>query len=430
MSRAFPRIPRSRMALALVASAVLLGLVTVPSSPAPAQDLDDRKRRVQQDLRQAHRHFNHSSAALTRAVRLVRDAEERLREAERDLQRRELELTAAVVVDTRMQAELDAATVRLEAAREALAQGRRDHHEQEAALRQIAAQTYQVGSPTLLGLSMVLTSDDPTVLSSQLHSVQSVLDKEASTLSRLEASKTLLVLQEERVREARAEVAVRRAAAAETLAHKRVLESRARQASARVADRVQERTAARREAARAKAADRRQLRQLQKERDKISRLLRKRAAAIARKRSRAALARARAASRARGGALSYPVDSYVTSPYGMRLHPVYHAWTLHDGTDFGAGCGQPIRAAASGRTIATYYNTGYGRRVIIAHGYLRGASVSTTYNHLSRYSTRVGQRVRRGEIIGFAGTSGYSTGCHLHFMVFRNGVAVDPMRWL
>jgi murein DD-endopeptidase MepM/ murein hydrolase activator NlpD len=124
------------------------------------------------------------------------------------------------------------------------------------------------------------------------------------------------------------------------------------------------------------------------------------------------------------------VDTYITSPYGMRLHPIYRAWRLHDGTDFGAGCGRPVRAAANGRTIGRYYNVGYGKRVIIAHGYMRGASVTTTYNHLTRYSTHVGQRVRRGEIIGFVGTTGYSTGCHLHFMVFRNGRTVNPMKWL
>ena len=128
--------------------------------------------------------------------------------------------------------------------------------------------------------------------------------------------------------------------------------------------------------------------------------------------------------------MTRPVDTYITSSYGMRLHPIYRRWRLHDGTDFGARCGRPVRAAAGGRVIGRYYNVGYGNRVIIAHGYLRGVSVTTTYNHLSRYSTYVGQRVRRGEIIGFVGTTGFSTGCHLHFMVFRNGRTVNPMNWL
>jgi murein DD-endopeptidase MepM/ murein hydrolase activator NlpD len=128
--------------------------------------------------------------------------------------------------------------------------------------------------------------------------------------------------------------------------------------------------------------------------------------------------------------LSYPVDGYITSSYGMRLHPVYKRWALHDGTDFGAACGTPIRAAASGTVVGRYYDGGYGNRVIIDHGWVSGGGLGTTYNHLSSYSANVGDRVQRGEVIGFVGSTGYSTGCHLHFMVFRNGATVDPMGWL
>ena len=135
-------------------------------------------------------------------------------------------------------------------------------------------------------------------------------------------------------------------------------------------------------------------------------------------------------SRGSNGFLDYPVDTYITSSYGMRLHPVYHRWTLHDGTDFGAPCGTPIRAAASGEVIAVYYNPGYGNRVIMDNGYHRGVGLGTAYNHLSSYSTYEGQKVKRGEVIGYVGNTGYSTGCHLHFMVFENGATVNPMNWL
>jgi murein DD-endopeptidase MepM/ murein hydrolase activator NlpD len=124
------------------------------------------------------------------------------------------------------------------------------------------------------------------------------------------------------------------------------------------------------------------------------------------------------------------VDGYITSSYGMRFHPVYKRWALHDGTDFGASCGTPVRAAASGTVVAMYFNEGYGNRVIIDHGYKRGVGLGTSYNHLSGYATFVGERVERGEVIGYVGNTGYSTGCHLHFMVFENGATVDPMRWL
>jgi murein DD-endopeptidase MepM/ murein hydrolase activator NlpD len=422
--------PRRGLIAVVVALSAALSLAVVPSGSAPANELDDRKRRVHREIEKAHQHLRHSSKELVRATERVKKAEIRLETAERELGRRQAELTAAAIVDAQMQSELDVATARLERARTALAQGRRSHQAQEQVLRRIAAETYQAGSPGLMGLTMVLTSRDPSELSTQLNVVQNVLDREASTLRRLEASSILLELQQERVAEARAELASRREAAAETLARKQDLQVRAAVASSRVAALLEERTEARKAALRTKKADQRRLQQLRKERDRIADLIRKQEARIRKQKSKAAIERAKQASKSRNAPMTRPVDTYITSSYGMRLHPIYRRWRLHDGTDFGARCGRPVRAAASGRVIGRYYNVGYGNRVIISHGYLRGVSVTTTYNHLSRYSTHVGQRVRRGEIIGFVGTTGYSTGCHLHFMVFRNGRTVNPMNWL
>lgn len=432
MLATFPALdrPRRRSIIAVLAAlcVALTLVVAVPS--APANELDNRKRQVHREIDQAERELRHSSKQLVRASAKVTAAERRLSAAERELERRGTELAAATLVDAQMQSELEAANARLDRAQAALERGRRSHHQQQDVLRGIAAQTYQAGSPALMGLTLVLTSQDPSELSTQLNVVRNVLDKESATLRRLEASRLLLELQRQRVADARKDVADRRLAAAETLAVKQELEARAAAASARVAERVDQRSAARRTAARIMRADKQRLQQLRRERDKVSRLIRQQEARLRSQRSRLATARALKASRSRTGPMGRPINSYITSPYGMRLHPIYRAWRLHDGTDFGARCGTPIRAAANGRVIGRYHNVGYGNRVIIAHGYLRGASVATTYNHLSRYSTHVGQRVSRGDIIGYVGTTGYSTGCHLHFMVFRNGRTVNPMNWL
>lgn len=420
---------RLRRALVAVLACTLAASVTTVAS-APANELDDRRERVRDNLREAHRHLNHSSEALQRATRKLDRAEERLGAAEAVLERRRDELAVAEVVDAQMQSELDLATARLRRAKVALRKGQRNHEEQEDVLRRIAASTYQAGAPELVGISMVLTSRDPAELTSQLNSVRNVLSKEAATLHRLEASRLLLEMQRRRVATVTSEVARRREAAAETLERKQHVEAQAAAASAEVERLVDERAAAEREARATKAEDLRQVRRLKRERDQIVQLIKKRERELRKKRTKAAIKRAKKRSLRRDAPMMWPVDTYITSSYGMRLHPIYRAWRLHDGTDFGARCGTPIRAAASGRVIAKYYNTGYGRRVIIAHGYMRGVSVVTTYNHLRDYSTWVGQRVRRGEIIGFVGTSGYSTGCHLHFMVFRNWRTVDPMNWL
>src|SRR4030095_12293175 len=112
---------------------------------------------------------------------------------------------------------------------------------------------------------------------------------------------------------------------------------------------------------------------------------------------------------------SYPLSAPITSPFGMRFHPVLHYWKLHDGTDFGAGCGTAIRAPYAGRVAERYYNGGYGNRLMIDHGFRSGKYVTTGYNHASGYVVHVGQHVHKGQVIGYVGSTGYSTGCHLHF---------------
>lgn len=125
-----------------------------------------------------------------------------------------------------------------------------------------------------------------------------------------------------------------------------------------------------------------------------------------------------------------PVPARITSPFGMRVHPVTGVYKLHDGTDFGASCGTPMKAAYDGVVTERYYNRGYGNRLMIDHGTIRGVNVTTGYNHASRYIVGVGQRVSKGQVIGYVGTTGYSTGCHLHLMVWENGRVKNPMsRW-
>ncbi len=434
MVRNFPRSPRRRVIAALAASSLMLSFAAIPL--ASADDLHDRKHRVEGNISRTLDDLDQSSAKLMEASRALDAAQARLDVAEQHLAKTRGELAAAEVLDHRMQAELEAAIRRLKEAKHALAESKADLADQEDLLGQLAVQNYQQGDPSLQGLSMVLTSQDPAELSGQLNSVRNVLDKESVTLDRLDASRVLLTVKEQEVEKAKAEVEVQREAAAKNLERKKDLESQAEEAQAAVSALVSARAQAHSAAAAAKRADLSMLRGLQKERDRISDILAARAEA-ARRRAEAAAAKsaADAAEQATGsggvgGFLSHPVDGYITSPYGMRMHPVYHRWTLHDGTDFGAACGTPIHAAADGRVIAVYFNAGYGNRVIMDNGYQHGVGLGTAYNHLSKFSTYVGQDVERGDVIGYVGSTGYSTGCHLHFMVFENGATVNPIGWL
>jgi murein DD-endopeptidase MepM/ murein hydrolase activator NlpD len=128
--------------------------------------------------------------------------------------------------------------------------------------------------------------------------------------------------------------------------------------------------------------------------------------------------------------LIYPVNGYITSSYGMRVHPVTGIYKLHDGTDFGAACGTPIKAAASGRITQAYYNGGYGNRLFIDHGSVNGRYMVTAYNHISTYRLSVGDWVNQGDVVAYVGSTGYSTGCHLHLMLWVGGSMVNPAGYL
>lgn len=122
---------------------------------------------------------------------------------------------------------------------------------------------------------------------------------------------------------------------------------------------------------------------------------------------------------------SPPVPGPVTSRFGMRVHPVTGVYKLHDGVDFGASCGTPIRLPWPGRVVSASYDGGYGNRVIVDHGTLR-----TGYAHLPGISVQVGQEMTAGAVVGAVGSTGYSTGCHLHWMAWRDGALVDPLTLL
>ena len=129
--------------------------------------------------------------------------------------------------------------------------------------------------------------------------------------------------------------------------------------------------------------------------------------------------------------LSYPTaNPYITSNYGSRFHPVYGRWILHAGTDFRAYCGTRIYATANGRVEWSRYRGGFGNQVMIDHGFVSGNSLYTSYSHLSSFAVSSGQYVTRGTVIGYSGTTGTSTACHLHFETHVNGNTVNPMSLL
>jgi murein DD-endopeptidase MepM/ murein hydrolase activator NlpD len=122
----------------------------------------------------------------------------------------------------------------------------------------------------------------------------------------------------------------------------------------------------------------------------------------------------------------WPVLGHITDSFGERLDPFSGEGAFHTGVDVSADYGAPVHATADGIVVSADQHTGYGRVVILDHGF----GLTTWYAHLSAYSVVAGTRVKRGEVIGYAGISGRSTGPHVHYEVRMNNAPVNPWRYM
>jgi len=414
--------------MAALVVVMALGVSTVPS--AQADDLKDKKHKVERQLKGAHQDLGESSAQLRKASARFAAAHEQLAVAKTRLATARGKVEVAREKDAQMQAELAQAEADLAAAEDALAQGQVDREKQRQRVATTVADMYSEGDPELIAFSSLIDAESTEELTRRDGVRDVVVGQEARAYDQLKAAEVLLEVQEQQVADARDDVAAKRQAAAEHLTLMQDLESEQQAAKDSVVSLVIERRDAKGEAQQARAQDVAKLRKLAAQQKTIEEMLRKRALAALRRQRAQARAHARSqAGSPSGGLLAHPVDGYVTSPFGYREHPIYHYWGLHDGVDFGGGCGTPLKAAAPGRVVASYWSDVYGHRLVIDHGVIAGRGVATIYNHAERYDVGVGAQVSEGQVIGYEGSTGWSTGCHLHFTVMVNGQAVDPMNW-
>jgi murein DD-endopeptidase MepM/ murein hydrolase activator NlpD len=122
----------------------------------------------------------------------------------------------------------------------------------------------------------------------------------------------------------------------------------------------------------------------------------------------------------------WPVRGWLASGFGNRVSPFTGRVAMHDGLDIAAPSGTPIAAPASGLVTYAGFDNGLGKMIKIDHGY----GMQTMYGHLSKIEARIGQKVKRGDVIGMVGSTGLSTGPHVHYEVHVNSVAVNPLRYI
>lgn len=432
--------------LALALSALLVAGFSAPTFGGEKDDIKREQRQNDKKLDAAKEEVQESTKAARDAKSALDRAESKLSAAQTELGRTRGRLAVAEAEDARLRAALEKAQAELSAAEARLDKAERELRSSRGAVETFAVESVMAGDTGLKAFGDLLRGADPAEFSESMSASTSIGDAQIAIMQELAASEVMLGIERDKVEELRDQVADQKKQAEAVVVEMQGLTAQAEQQAASVAQLVTARAGAKRNADVALRADLALQRELEADRARLQNQL----AEIVRKELEAAR---KAAERERkkkgggggggggksngggttgdaGGALSRPVPGPITSPYGMRRHPITGVYKLHDGTDFGVGCGVPIRAAASGTIVSQYYNGGYGNRVILNNGVKRGVSVITTYNHLSRFARGTGAKVSRGEVIGYVGSTGYSTGCHLHFMVLVNGGTTNPMNWL
>lgn len=389
-----------------------LGLATI--GPAAA---DPRG-----DARDAHARADRAEAILEDATAAARTAARRLELATAALPgaQHRVAATRGVVAAARVAA--NTAGRRAAAARAAYAtaaahfdQAQRRVEDARQRVDDIAAATYMGGN--FAAINVLVGANGPQDAMDRLGLVDQVMRKQQSGVAEMTAARRGVRVQQDQAGAAQRAAAVAEADAAAKLAAARSAESAAVRAQNAVVSLANARRQALALANAQRAAVLARYRQAKAEEARIEAAL-------------AAWERRNGLGTALRGGLLMPVIGWKSSDFGERYDPYYRIWQLHAGTDFAAPGGSPIRAAADGRVIQAGWNGGYGNYTCISHGRLAGHGFATCYGHQSAILVTVGKYVRRGQVIGRVGSTGASTGYHLHFETRLDGVPKNPLAYL
>jgi murein DD-endopeptidase MepM/ murein hydrolase activator NlpD len=381
--------------------------------------LDQRISKLRDELEGTSREFAEAAVTLERSQAELVDVRARLATARTALAKAQSHDAAVASQLAFAEAEESKAVAGLRQRREAEAELR-------AQLGMIARRTYvSLGDQGLNELSVALRSDSPDQFLERLSLAGAALQSQAGAVQRLAVQQADLRARAEKLVAIRDQVAALKRRSEAAVASRELAESTAAEAERRQNQLVAEQTAALAVIKARAAAEQASLKQMVAQQNQLSATL-------------AARARAAAAAHhgtvgppppASSGLIGYPVTAAITSGFGLRLHPILHYYRMHTGVDFGAGCGTPVYAVADGTMISAGWAGGYGNRLVIDHGWVSGANLASSYSHLSYIAVRSGT-VHRGQLVARVGSTGLSTGCHLHFETLVNGSYVDPRKYL
>lgn len=432
-----------RTARRAAAVIVMAALVLTGTTTAGADDIDDRRaaaeaqqRAMQDEREQLESELEHTDAELARAVLDLNTVEARLPVAEAELAAAEAELEraereAAILAQRLSDAQLEEAQVAQQ-----IQEGAGKVEEARADIAQMAREEFR-GTDDTSALGLVTGAQSTEEFIDGYAASSSAARSQSRTLAELQAQEAIARNLQARLGAIRETITELKRLADENVVAKEAAKEAAEARKAEIEALIEQQKQLNATIEARKQAAIEELDANAAEGAAIEEDLKKIIAEQTERDRRLEEERRRAAEAGGGGApapgafLGWPTaNPVITSTYGMRFHPVLGYRRLHAGTDFRAYCGTPILAAQSGTVLYARTLAGLGNQVLVNHGYSGGQSVMSSYNHLSAFAVSSGQQVSRGQVVGYSGTSGTSTACHLHFEVYADGATVDPMGWL
>jgi murein DD-endopeptidase MepM/ murein hydrolase activator NlpD len=375
-----------RKIFVFVLSIALVFTINNPVSALP-KNIDDDVNAAQQELENA-------SALVREVAAELAEIRKKLPIAEAALKKARAELAVAQEKDRQAAEKLAELESQLEITQKTYDQTR-------SFVADVARTIYQDGP--LATLEIILGATDPNDFSQKLMAMQTYIGNQNAKIEQLETIKAQLETEQAAVAAQKVILEKEKAAALEAA-------KRAKAAEEEVIRLIAKQKAALAKAESEREATRKRYEQLRAEQIRLQQLARLRAGLGG----------------SIPGELYWPVQgARLSQNVGPRRHPVFGYRSCHTGMDLAAGTGTPIAAAATGIVTAVTTLRAYGRVIVIAHN----GGLSTMYAHLSRFNVSVGQGVAVGDTIGFVGSSGWSTGPHLHFEVHVNGTPFNPLGW-
>lgn len=401
-------------ALAALACTLILGslpVASVTARPGKPDPIADQLRSNSTQLSQTRERLSAATARVENASQELRIIRAQLPAAKSAYARALSSLSAARAAERRASRAVTRTTAQIRRLQERIGTTEEQIDATEVRVGDLARTLYIAGP--LSAVDVVLAASNPGDFTVRLAAVQSYAESQNQALAELTVLRSQLAQSKAEATSLRDEMVQLREEARSTLRNRQRAAAQAESARIRVVALNNRQARALRSAEEDRDTVRRRYEQLRLEQARLEQLARD--------------------TGDEGGkdepeeGLSWPIPgATVTSDTGLRRHPIFGYVTCHAGVDFSASTGTPIRSAGDGVIASSTYLNGYGNTIIVSHG----GGLTTLYAHMSRTAGSAGEKVSRGDVIGYVGSTGWSTGPHLHWEIRSKGDAYDPLAWM